>query len=66
MVESEEFAKYDSMTPTALDHLADYRDGVHKTEFQLDTNAGAQPCAYAPGVTDDTPLENTYTGTSDM
>ena len=40
MVDSEEFAKYDSMTPTALDYLADYKDGVHAMEFQLDTNAG--------------------------
>ena len=39
MVDSEEFAKYDSMTPTALDYLADYRDGVHPMEFQLHTNA---------------------------
>ena len=27
MVDPEEFAKYDSMTPTALDYLADYKDG---------------------------------------
>ena len=33
MVNSEEFAKYDSMTPTALDYLADYRDGVSEMEF---------------------------------
>ncbi len=38
MVDPEEFAKYDSMTPTALDYLADYKDGVHKMEFQLGVN----------------------------
>ena len=32
MVDPEEFAKYDSMTPTALDYLADYKDGVHRME----------------------------------
>ena len=28
MVDPEEFAKYDSMTPTTLDYLADYKDAV--------------------------------------
>ena len=63
MVDSEEFAKYDSMTPTALDYLADYRDGVHQMEFQLDNNLGDQPCFYAPGAADLTPAANTYVGT---
>ena len=30
MVDPEEFAKYDSMTPTALDYLADYSDAIHQ------------------------------------
>lgn len=63
MVDSEEFAKYDSMTPTGLDYLADYRDGVHQMEFQLDMNAGYQPCAFVPGDTDSLPTSNTLTGT---
>ena len=63
MVDSEEFAKYDSMTPTALDYLADYRDGVHRMEFQLDTNAGNQPCAYMPGTVDGTPADTVLTST---
>ena len=64
MVDSEEFAKYDSMTPTALDYLADYRDGVHPMEFQLHTNTGGQPCAYAPGPAEsDPPIANgTFVG----
>ncbi len=41
MVDSEEFAKYDSMTPTAMGYLADHRDGIRQMEFQLDTNAGS-------------------------
>ena len=32
-VDAEEFAKYDCRTPTALDYLADYKDGVHRMEF---------------------------------
>jgi len=36
MVDPEEFAKYDSMTPTGLDYLGDYRDGVHRMEFQIE------------------------------
>lgn len=63
MVESEEFAKYDSMTPTGLDYLADYRDGVHQMEFQLDVNTSYQPCAYIPGTTDTTPALGTFSGT---
>ncbi len=51
MVGSEEFATRASMTPTALDYLADHPDGVHQMEFQVDTNAGRQPCAYALGAT---------------
>ena len=37
LVDPEEFAKYDSMTPTALDFLGEYCDGVHRNEFQLDS-----------------------------
>ena len=44
MVDSEEFAKYDCMSPTTLDYLADYKDGVHRMEYQLDTNQDGQPC----------------------
>ena len=62
MVDSEEFAKYDSMTPTALDYLADYRDGVKPMEFQLNLNVGNKPCAYIPGTTDTVPGANTYAG----
>ena len=63
MVDSEEFAKYDSMTPTALDYLADYKDGVHKMEYQLDANNGAQSCFYAPADADTTPALGTFVGT---
>jgi hypothetical protein len=63
MLDSEEFAKYDSMTPTALDYLADYKDGVHQMEFQLDTNNDGEPCAYVAGAVNVTPSGGTFAGT---
>ena len=41
MVDPEEFSKYDSMTPTALDFLANYEDAVKRQEFQIDATAAA-------------------------
>ena len=35
MVDPEEFAQYDSMTPTALDYLADHDDAVNPMPFIL-------------------------------
>ena len=50
MVDPEEFSKYDSIKPTALDYLANYEDAVKKQEFQIDaTTAGARPIVYFPG-----------------
>ena len=64
MVDSEEFAKYDCMTPTALDYLAEYKDGVHRMDFQLDQNSQGQPCAYMRDATDSQPpASGTLTGT---
>ena len=57
LVDPEEFAKYDCMTPTALDYLSDYRDGVLKMEYQLDvggTGGGdvdPRPTVYRQGPT---------------
>ena len=34
MVEPEELAQYDSMTPTTLDYLADYDDAIYPMMFQ--------------------------------
>ena len=63
MVDPEEFARYDCMTPTALDYLSDYRDGVHKMEYQIDAGATGgtadnRPTLYYPG-----PAETNPTGT---
>ena len=52
MVDPEEFSKYDSMTPTALDVLANYEDAVKRQEFQIDAtaanNAAPRPLVYYP------------------
>ena len=36
MVDPNEFSKYDSMTPTALDFLANYEGALQPMEFQID------------------------------
>ena len=67
LVDPEEFAKYDSMTPTALDFLGDYRDGVHRNEFQLDSgvdgNGIKKPVLYERGVGNTPPAGANFTGT---
>ena len=61
MVDPEEFARYDCMTPTALDYLGDYKDGVYKMPYQIDdgaTGAGntdRRPTIYRPGVPETKP-----------
>ncbi|MFM7985399.1 MAG: phage major capsid domain-containing protein, partial [Candidatus Fonsibacter sp.] len=63
MVDPEEFSKYDSMTPTALDFLANYDDAVQKMEFQLDaTSDGARPIVYYPGNAEAEPASGAYKG----
>ena len=61
MVDPEEFAKYNSMTPTCLDYLGDYRDGVHAMEFQLDlagaVGASIRPTVFLPAATNTQPVE---------
>ena len=39
LVDPEELAKYNDMTPTALDHLAHYSDAVDAMDFQIDGQA---------------------------
>ena len=43
MVDPEELAKYDCMTPTALDYLADYDDAVYPMEWSLSRPMGRMP-----------------------
>ncbi|MFM7988624.1 MAG: phage major capsid domain-containing protein, partial [Candidatus Fonsibacter sp.] len=51
MVDPEEFANYDSMTPTALDYLADYDGALYPMEYFLKAadgvNASSQSTLYA-------------------
>ena len=53
MVDPEELAKYDCMTPTALDYLADYDDAVYPMEFFIKpadgVNASPHPAIFAAG-----------------
>ena len=68
IVETEEFLKYDSMTPTALDYLANYDDAVQQMEFQLDASdavglAGQRPIVYFPTPADAEPsAKKSYAG----
>ena len=60
MVDPEEFSKYDSMTPTALDFLANYEDAVRRQEFQLDASAAGaagKPLVFYPGAVDEAPAD---------
>jgi hypothetical protein len=38
MMDPEELANYDDMTPTCLDYLADYRDGVEQLDYFIGRN----------------------------
>ena len=55
MIDPEELAKYECMTPTSLDFLQDYRDGVDAQDYQIDVAGTAltdgRPVIY--GVTND-------------
>ena len=53
------------MTPTALDFLGEYCDGVHRNEFQLDSGGDGttiKPTLYYPGAANAPPV-NDFTGT---
>ena len=63
LVDPEEFAKYDCMTPTALDYLANYEDAVQPMEFQIDaTEAYGRPCIYFPAATETDPTGTNFLG----
>jgi hypothetical protein len=48
LIDNEELAKYECMTPTTLDYLGDYRDGVDLQEYSIDiaANGGNRPVVY--------------------
>jgi len=63
LVDPEEFAKYDCMTPTALDYLANYEDAVQPMEFQIDaTESGGKPFIYVPATTETDPTSGNFLG----
>ena len=67
MVDPEEFAKYDCMTPTALDYLASYRDAVQEMDWQIDVPRGSYPrypIIYEVGDTETYPaVDSVFAGT---
>ena len=46
LIDAEELAKYECMTPTGLDYLQDYRDGVDLQEYMIDA-VGARPVVFS-------------------
>ncbi|MFM7987021.1 MAG: phage major capsid domain-containing protein, partial [Candidatus Fonsibacter sp.] len=63
MVDPEEFSKYVSLTPTALDFLANYEDAVKRQEFQIDATAAAgaaqnRSIVYFPGAVERGPADD--------
>jgi hypothetical protein len=67
MVDPEEFSKYDSMTPTALDFLANYEDAVKRNDFQIDLNSNGgitRPLVLTPDAAEAYPVDgNGFYGT---
>ena len=67
LLDEEEMAKYDCMTPTALDYLADYYIDEMPFKIDLGTNADAshvRPVIYIPqGHADVVPADNATEGT---
>ncbi|MFM7985961.1 MAG: hypothetical protein ACKPKO_42265, partial [Candidatus Fonsibacter sp.] len=60
MVEPEEFSKYNSITPTTPDYLADYNDGIQRLEWQIDVSSASlvterNPIIYRSSDTEGSP-----------
>jgi len=58
LLDPEELARYNDMTPTTLDYLASYNDAVDYLPFQIETATGEPPYALAffPSATEGTPV----------
>ena len=50
LLNEEEMTNYDCMTPTALDYLADYYDGVDEMPYQIDEAVNADGSHWRPVV----------------
>ena len=60
MVDPEEFSTYDSMTPTALDFLANYEDAIKINYYQIDLNANGgitRPIVLTPDAAEGYPID---------
>jgi hypothetical protein len=70
MLDAEEMAKYECMTPTTLDHLSSYRDGVDQLEFYIDTygdDTHRRPTMFFPGAAIGNPANAAlFTGANDF
>ena len=63
MVVPEELSKYNSMTPTALDYLANYEDAVQPLKFHIDsTEIGGGPIVYYPAAAETEPAAPNFLG----
>jgi len=65
MLDDEEMAKWSNHTPTTLDFLANYKDGVDKMDFvvALASNTdgtNTRPALYFPGTAETDPANNTF------
>jgi hypothetical protein len=63
LLNQEELHRYDGMTPTALDYLGDYADGVEYMPWMIDVveNSGAAR-VFIPGAEDRDPVDAAHPG----
>ena len=63
MMDSEELAQWSTHTPTTLDYLSQYRDGVDKMDFVIASAASRdgsnpRPAIFYPGAAETVPADN--------
>ena len=63
LLDQEELAKYNDMTPTALDHLAHYGDSVDYMSYQIDIAPGAGNIRFPAIYNVDAAEDPTHNGT---
>jgi hypothetical protein len=69
MMDSEALAQWSTHTPTTLDYLSQYRNGVDKMDCVISTAANSEgggnlrPAIFFPGATEAIPTNNGFNGT---
>ena len=68
MMDNEELAQWSSHTPTTLDFLSQYKDGVDKMEFTIGAvanadNTNARPAIFYPGAAETAVATDRFTAT---